>query len=691
MVEVSDEINSEQTIIKPKKKQFYKNRTIQINFLAFFIGIVGALAAYSFRLMINLVQEGSSLFTNFMTQYNIPMYVPTIILLVIAASISGPIIAKWAREAKGHGVPEVIEAVELKQGRIRARVPFIKAGVSSLAIGTGMSLGSEGPIVQIAGGVASYIAQKAKFRPLDIKLLVVCGISAGISAIFNAPLGGVLFGLEAILMSLTITAILPVLLSSLVASILSRILMESNPIFSVPIFNIDFGIIVSEMWIFVLIGIVAGLAGIMFQGSLYLFENLVDRLKKIPLTVKLIVGALLTGLISIWFPEVLGVGYDQISIFLAYTNTSQTESVFRIIFLGSLILFVMKLLTTSIAIGSGASGGIFAPGLYLGAAIGAALGGLFHAFLPLQTPIGLWALLGMAAVFGGAARVPFTMIIMTAELTGDYYVFLPLMITVFISYWMNESVNKYSIYTKKLAVKGIVLKRAMLEEYLENFPVIDIMTKDVVAFSEDISVSEIINVAQIYHFHAYPLINEKGILKGLITLDDIYNAQIKGDLHEPVSKYAICSPEIYCTPFESVKVVLDRMYSNRLGRLAVLKSDKDKTVVGIITESDVINIIESQSLRVLQDKRKALNLKDLEKIKEEGIQLEKSTFLKKKVKHLHLTVITGKKQRKLIDEPSDGKKTLMRTYENWKQKRANSKVEHQKNEKQKKIGKNDAR
>ena len=691
----SKDIDEKEHVIEKLKVRFYQRRTFKLNILAFLIGIVGALSAYGFKSLVDLIREFSVVFDHFISGLISPTSLiifsnsvkelnkgiivepaysgasgsahalSIFILLIVAAAITGPIIKKFAPEAKGHGVPEVIEAVEMRQGIIKLRVPVVKAGVSAVSIGAGMSLGSEGPIVQITGGIASYAAQKFKLRPSDTKLLVVCGISAGISAIFTAPIGGILFGIEAILMSISITTIIPLIFSSLIAAVLGQILLGSEPIFSLLDLRVDellpFEIIKSEMWIYLVIGIVAGLGGIIYQAVLYFAEDRVFEKLKIPFTIKLIIGSILVGVIGIWFPEVLGTGYNEIRALLNYDTLEDfnysdnpfhkvflNSSPLQIIILGSLVLFIVKLLATSLSIGSGASGGIFAPGLFLGASLGAVVGGILHTLLPIQTPIGMCALFGMAGVFGGSARIPFTMIIMTAELTGEYFVFLPLMITVFISYWINESVNKYSIYTKKLANRGITLQKEELEEYLENFPIVDIMAKDVIALSEDITIAEGIEAAQIYRFHGFPIIDKNGVLKGTVTLDDMYKAQLRGETNNLITKDMSCSPELFITPFESVKTAMDIMFTNGIGRLPVVKNVKDREVVGIITERDVVNVVESQNIGLLQERMKRQMSLPENQLDIDDLILSKSQIAKKKIKRLHSTIVSleGSAQRR---------------------------------------------
>ena len=607
MNEDENEQNREIHVLHLPARRFHENPNFRIHVLAFVVGIGAAIAAYLFKLSIIGFEKLREIIHDFLSTTGIPTYVATLLLPMLAGLITGPIISKWAKEAKGHGVPEVIEAVELKQGVIRLRVPFIKAGVSSISIGSGLSLGSEGPIVQIAGGLASYLGQKAKLKTEDIKMLVVCGVASGISGIFNAPLGGVLFGLEAIYGAFSIFSFLPVLFSSLIATTITNILLKSQSLLHVPTYTYD----IKEIWLFIIVGILAGFGGVIYQRALYFMEGFFDNIVKAPLGLKIGGAGLLVGTIGIWFPQALGVGYEQITDFLS-ANTNETSLGWQSLLVVGIILFIMKLLTTVLSIGSGASGGIFAPGLFLGAAIGASFGSLCHYIAPnLQTPIGTFALIGLGALFAGVARVPFTMIVMTGELTGDYYVMLPVILAVSISFWINHGINEYSIYTQKLANKGIVVRKQLIDELLIHMPVVDTMTKDVIAISDKTTIKEASEIAQVYRYTGYPIINEKHQYEGIITIDDMRKAHILGKDYESVTKHAFCSKDIYCTPFNTLKEALDLMYAKRISRLAVVKPE-NKELVGIITRNDIINVIESQNLLVAQQRAKseALEIKE---------------------------------------------------------------------------------
>jgi len=357
------------------------------------------------------------------------------------------------------------------------------------------------------------------------------------------------------------------------------------------------------------------------------------------------VAGLLVGLIGAFIPpvigrdplSVMGVSYDQIHEFLHATDNDNIPLGLQSFVLIGVILFALKLLTTSLSIGSGASGGIFAPGLYLGAALGAATGSLFHYLLPLQTPIGTFALIGMGALFGGVARAPFTMIVMTAELTGDYKVFLPVILAVSISYWINEWLNRYSIYTQKLANRGLIIRRERIDELLERINVVDVMTKDIITLRKDTTINEAAEIALVYKFNSYPIVDEDNTLLGIITLEDIRKAQVNDKGNELAINHAFCKGNIYCLPFDTMREAMDKMYSNRTGRIAVVNNPKEKKLVGLITRSDIMNIVESQNIRIL-NKRELVEPHTKNEMFVSKNKLVNYRYLRDKIKRVHVVL-----------------------------------------------------
>lgn len=412
--------------------------------LAVIVGAVSGFGAVVFRWLIKIFQslffDGGGKLLAFLGQYYV------IVIPVVGGLLVGPLIYFCAREAKGHGVPEVMEAVAVRGGRIRPRVAVVKSLASSLCIGSGGSVGREGPIVQIGASVGSAIGQWLRLPDEKIKTLVACGAAGGISATFNAPIAGVFFALEVILGKVVTTRFGHVVISSVTADLLAHAFLGNKRAFTVP----HFGIVSTwEIGFYVVVGIAAALAALAFIYLLYRCEDLFDALK-LPEYFKPALGGVVIGLLGLYSHDLFGVGYEGIEKALSGQIALQEL----------LLLLILKLVATSVTIGSGGSGGIFAPSLFIGAMLGSALGNIFHSLFPAVTaPAGAYGIVGMAAVFAGAARAPFSAILILFEMTDDYAIILPLMTAVVVSTMLSRAVSRETIYTMKLSRRGIDIQR----------------------------------------------------------------------------------------------------------------------------------------------------------------------------------------------------------------------------------------
>ncbi|MCB0232422.1 MAG: chloride channel protein, partial [Anaerolineae bacterium] len=351
---------------------------------------------------------------------------------ILGALPAGWMIARYAGEAKGHGVPEVMEAVALRGGRIRPVVPVIKYFASALTIGSGGSAGAEGPIVQIGAGIGSGLGQLLRLSDDRIQSLVACGAAGGIAAVFNAPIAGVIFAVEIILGEFSVGNLTAVVLASVTSSIIGRIAFGESPAFAASSYSVQ------SLWefpIYAVLGILAGLVSVLFVRVLYWTEDRFDESRRLPGWVQPAVGAAMLGLMALIYgripglaydriPQVFGVGYDTITMAL---HGGGTVSLL-------LALMLLKILATSFTLGSGGSGGVFAPALFVGSTLGAACGLVVNQLWPnITAPVGAYALVGMAAAFAGSTHASVTAIVMIFELTGDYRLVLPLMLSVVIS------------------------------------------------------------------------------------------------------------------------------------------------------------------------------------------------------------------------------------------------------------------
>lgn len=373
-----------------------------------------------------------------------------VVIPVIGGLLYGPLISRFAREARGHGVPEVMIAVAENGGRIRPQVTVVKALASALCIGTGGSVGREGPIVQIGAALASSLGQWVRMPENRLRVLVACGAAGGISATFNAPITGVFFGVELILRELSVEAIFTIMLSAMVADVIARAFYGAAPFLTQLPAGIELNHIANYLLI-ALLAAIAGVIGVVFKNVLYTTEDLCDRLwGNRPDWARPAVGGIVLGLLLLAVPQLYGVGYPV--MYAAFAGH------YALWFL--LILAAGKILACSLTIGVGGSGGVFAPSLFVGATSGMAFGMVAHHFLgPAAGEPALYAIVGMGAVFTSAARAPLTALASTIEMTGDFTLTLPVMLAVAVGTTVSRGLTYGTIYTTKLLRRGIDIDR----------------------------------------------------------------------------------------------------------------------------------------------------------------------------------------------------------------------------------------
>ncbi|MGG7569286.1 chloride channel protein [Streptomyces sirii] len=378
---------------------------------------------------------------------HVPWLGPWFVVLApaLAGLAYGPLVQRYAREARGHGVPEVMYAVARRGGRIAPRVAVVKSLASALCIGGGGSVGREGPIVQIGSALGSTFGRMVKVAEDRMRVLVACGAAGGIAATFNAPLAGVFFAMELILRDFTAESFGMVVLASVTSSVIGRAAFGDTPFLQLPPFTVQH---LSEYLLFALLGVIAGVVGVAFTRMLYKIEDACDFLWRGPEWARPAVGGLLLGALLLVLPQMYGVGYPVLE--------SAVTGKYAIGFL--ILLLVGKITATSLTIGIGGSGGVFAPSLFIGAMLGAAFGATAHHLTPsIAGPVGAYGLIGMGAVFAGAARAPITAVIILFELTGQYTIILPLMAAIVLATGVSRALSRDTIYSLKLRRRGIDL------------------------------------------------------------------------------------------------------------------------------------------------------------------------------------------------------------------------------------------
>ena len=546
--------------------------------VAIIIGVLAGFSAIGIRAMIKFFSEISfpgngTLLENIM---NTPWFW-ILTIPVIGGLIVGPIIYYLAPEAKGHGVPEVMQAILLKGGQIRGRVAVIKAVASAITIGTGGSVGREGPIIQIGSSLGSVVGQFLRVSPKRLKTLVGCGAAAGIAAAFNAPIAGALFAVEIVLMDFAVAQFSPIVISSVMATVISHTFEGNFAAFSVPKYQLASPV---EIGFYFVLGAVSGVIAYLFIKTLYYSEEIFDNRIKIPEYLKPALGGIGIGAIALMFPQIMGVGYDSINNAL-YGN---------MIWYIALALIFVKIIATSLTLGSGGSGGIFAPSLFMGAMLGYFFGSFVHSYFPnITASPGAYALVAMGGLVAGTTRAPITAIIIVFELTNDYHIILPLMITCIMSMIVSSKLSRESIYTLKLVLRNIGLREGMESNVMESIYVKTVYRKEFDVINVTDNFSQIVNHIIRGKESDFPVVNSEKQVKGMISIHDIKdylyekeslkNLLIAGDISN--SNFETLSPD------DSCQTALDKFRKYSFEGLPVVEGKDKNKIIGVLWRKDI--------------------------------------------------------------------------------------------------------
>ena len=546
--------------------------------VAVIIGIFGGFGAIFFRFAIRLFQRLFFGSWHYSLDYvlQLPWYYK-LFAPAIGGLIIGPIVYYLAREAKGHGVPEVMESIVLRGGAIRSRVMFAKIAASAVCIASGGSVGREGPIVQIGSALGSMFGQLARVKGSRLRTLVACGTAAGIAATFNAPIAGALFAMEVILADFGISQFSPIVVSSVTATVISRHFLGNFPAFVIPQYELKS---VFEMLPYGLLGVLAAFVALAFIIVLYKTEDLFDRIPG-PGLLKPVVGGIVVGTIGITYPHIFGVGYDTISLAL------ESQLTWKVL----LLLLFLKMIATSVTLGSGGSGGVFAPSLFLGACLGGLVGTLVHALFPSITATpGAYALVGMGAVAAGAMHAPITSILIMFELTNDYRIILPLMIACIISVLITSRLKKDSIYSLKLSRRGIDIFKGQEINVLSSLPVSSVMNTDSETVNAETSFRGLVDLTVNSPHASFFVVDQKGRLMGTISVHDVRKLIYESAELEPiVVAHDLMHPARHVfTPNDTLDTVMGSFGDMNIEDLPVVEDKKEQRFIGVVSKSDVI-------------------------------------------------------------------------------------------------------
>lgn len=560
--------------------------------LALIVGILAGLGSVLFRWLIKAFQwvffcEGTSLL-HFLGDYYV------IILPAIGGLLLGPIVYFIARETKGDGPPEVMEALTTKGGRIRARVAAVKTLASSICIGSGGSVGREGPIIQIGSAIGSSVGQLFRLPENWVKTLLLCGVAGGVSATFNAPIGGVFFALEVVQRRFAVSNLGFVAISSVAADLVAYRFLGDTPSFTIPAYKMAS---YWEMIPYVFLGILCGLLAVGFVRFFYKCEDILN-VPRIPPYIKPVLGGVAVGLIGFIYPDIFGVGYGGAYVpGGAFVSEGAVDGMLvgKFVITTLLVLIVAKIVATSLCLGSGGSGGTFAPALFIGAALGGAFGIVIHRLFPAITAgtvseaSGAYALVGMGAFFAAVVHGPITAIIILFEMTRNYSLILPLMTAVVFAMLVARGLSRESIYTFALARRGVDVQREEGTDILDGVTVQEAMTHDFLTVLPSMPLPDLIDKFHQTGHHGFPIVDQSGMLRGVVTLQDVEMALSRGRMDSLTALDIGTKSLIVAYPDQSVRDALAQLGGRDVGRIPVVARDDPRRLLGVLRRRDVVS------------------------------------------------------------------------------------------------------
>lgn len=571
------------------------------------IGTFTAFSALGFAWLLHEVEKLTS-----QTRADLPLWALPAIPMV-GALVSALLVWRWASEAKGHGVPQVLKALIQRNGDIPLRVGIVKTFASIATVGSGGSAGTEGPIVQIGAVAGSFLSKRLKIPREHVRTLVGCGAAAGIASIFNAPIAGVFFVLEILLRDFSIRVFTPIVIASVFSAATTQAFHgENEAIFAARDLLSGYEFTVAELPNYFVLGILCGLTAVLFNWMLHKGEDLFEKIPLHPVA-KPVTGALLLGLVGIaWVgipataaegnaPPFFGNGYETIRALLnpaAYDHAAVAEHAHtpvRTLFPVLAALVILKSLATTLSLGSGGSGGVFAPSLFLGAVAGGAAGVALDAvgLVPDEGSPASYALVGMAAVVAGSTHAPLTAILILFELTRDEYVLLPIMLAAVIATVVSQLINRDSVYTFKLRREGVLVGAARDLTILRRLRVSDVdpepMPSEPVYASDP--VSKLIALHATYHVPDFPVVDQAGGYMGTVTGADMRTALIDREAIPLLLVAELMRTDIpVVRAADTLDTVMNKFATHDVTSLALvrLRNDGVSEPLGLITRGRVL-------------------------------------------------------------------------------------------------------
>jgi len=508
------------------------------------------------------------------------------VLVPVLGSLStGYLLWRYFPFARGSGIPQTRFALFINDGRILFRTVLGKFFCCSASLASGIALGREGPSVQVGAGLASVIARNLGLSPKQVKALVPAGCAAALAAAFNTPIAAVLFSLEEIMGDLHASVLGSVVLSSATSWMVLHLVLGDDPLFHVTSYR---AVHPAEFGVYAVLGVVGGLGSVVFVKLLLGLRAWFMRLPKWTVWFQPVAGGLTVGLMGYFVPEVLGVGYNHVEKVLNGDIVLKTV----------VLLAVLKIVATAVCYASGNAGGIFGPALFIGAMMGGAVGAVAHTLFPGYTAgPGAYALVGMGTAFAGIVRTPLTSVFMIFEITRDYTIIVPLMISNMIAYFISYKLQRQPIYEALAYQEGVHLPTSHSRSQGERIEVRQAMRPAPAVLSPDMTIAMVLRQMKDSAFDAWPVGDAEG-LRGMIRSSELERAADEGASHQRLAEIlrepsrsgqATAQDPPHVHPDHSLSVALERMGANDLNVLPVVSRANVRQLIGIIALEDVLD------------------------------------------------------------------------------------------------------
>lgn len=579
------------------RQQHLRTKTF-ILILAGAVGVVAGLAAVILKVTVHHIQqffvEGANIkFANILY-----IFLPLIGLLLTYT------VARYLlKDMGGHGIPDLLYNISKKGSIIPKMHMYSRAVTSAITVGFGGSVGLEAPIVVTGSAIGSNAGVLMHLSAKKRSLLVGCGTAGAVSAIFGAPIGAVLFAVEVILMEVSVGAFVPLLIASVTGSLTSMVLLGKDVMFT---FTLQDEFLAAHTPLYILLGIFTGMVSIYSVRSLMRTEKHIHKQRNPWLRILYGGGAL--GLLIFVFPPIYGEGYTTLQALIdgkplnllnhSLFFSENDNPYFLILFLALIIM--VKPIASSLTIGSGGSGGLFAPSLFIGGVAGF-LFAFVHNYLDwyIALPLAHFTLVGMCGVMSGVQHAPLSAIFLIAEVTGGYELFIPLMLVSAISFTTTTLFEKDSIYKQQLMDKGRYLPETKDEEVLGLINIRSIMERDLLPVHPDALLKDLCDLVKMSKRNIFPVVDEQGILQGVVTLDDIRDIMFDKEKQEQVVVKSLMSqaPD-HISPKEEMQEVMDKFEKTGAWNLPVVENGQ---YIGFISKSRIFNVYRKKLIKQHQD------------------------------------------------------------------------------------------